>query len=822
MKRFPILCVLWAACGAFSCSDDSTTRVGPGLTNGTTTSGDKVATGGACTRSAQCVTTYCVAGTCAVRAGGVCGQGHCASGQVCQQPTLQCQPAESCPAVQACGGLCCEAAQTCVGGSCVETCGDGRARCGGAAEAGVCCGMEQGCVFNQCVALGATCTRQEECERTQYCEPTLERCVEQTNQGTCSYVPPAETFSPKLLWHWQASAVSPEFDQIMASPIVANLTDDNGDGAIDQDDIPDVIFASFNSSAYNGLGVLRVLSGDTGKEHWSSTGLAAPYHVRGTTTPAVADIDSDGLPDIVLSAYVDGDISMGSLVALSHTGEKKWEVPGASMIYGGVSIANVDGKGDPEIMAFGQLLNSKGQPICAGLPGNIHPALVDIDDDGTQEIVLGGRVWKVLDATKTDGTGCMPVESTQASPNGYNAIADLDGDGKPEFVVIAAPTIAIYEDDGTLKWEQVIPRDDARHVALFGSSCDDTSAAACLPDGSCEQGRLRCLEGRCRSRYCNPGGGPPTIADFDGDGTPDIAVAARWYYMVYTAKGEVLWAHKTTDFSSAVTGSSVFDFEGDGKAEVVYNDEQFLRVYRGAGSTQDADGDGFNDPVILVEIANTSGTLTEYPLIVDVNNDAKAEIVLMANDYSRTNATKGLLVFGDELNNWVSTRRIWNQHAYHVTNINEDATVPLVAKQNWKQPFLNNYRQNTQGATAFNAPDLAAQAAFSCQLGQIKATVTLENKGSLGVRAGAIKAAVYLSVDGAKETFIQTLTNSQPLSPGATSPELFEWTVPQGDLGKTLRWRILVDEDEAKVQSYNECDETNNTAQAEVVCKVLG
>ena len=33
------------------------------------------------------------------------------------------------------------------------------------------------------------------------------------------------------------------------------------------------------------------------------------------------------------------------------------------------------------------------------------------------------------------------------------------------------------------------------------------------------------------------------------------------------------------------TGSSVFDFEGDGSAEVLYNDECFLRVYNGRDGT---------------------------------------------------------------------------------------------------------------------------------------------------------------------------------------------------------------------------------------------
>ena len=44
----------------------------------------------------------------------------------------------------------------------------------------------------------------------------------------------------------------------------------------------------------------------------------------------------------------------------------------------------------------------------------------------------------------------------------------------------------------------------------------------------------------------------------------------------------VLWTSSTQDTSSPRTGSSVFDFNSDGKPEAVYRDECWLRVYNGA------------------------------------------------------------------------------------------------------------------------------------------------------------------------------------------------------------------------------------------------
>src|SRR5690606_30121049 len=98
-----------------------------------------------------------------------------------------------------------------------------------------------------------------------------------------------------------------------------------------------------------------------------------------------------------------------------------------------------------------------------------------------------------------------------------------------------------------------------------------------------------------------------TIADFDNDGQVESAAAGAYYFGVYdpdcagqvpaqrpggkcdrspeqqakNLPNGVLWVQDSSDWSSNMTGSSVFDFNGDGQAEVVYRDECFVRVYDG-------------------------------------------------------------------------------------------------------------------------------------------------------------------------------------------------------------------------------------------------
>ncbi len=78
------------------------------------------------------------------------------------------------------------------------------------------------------------------------------------------------------------------------------------------------------------------------------------------------------------------------------------------------------------------------------------------------------------------------------------------------------------------------------------------------------------------------------------------------------------WMYQTQDASSAVTGTSVFDFQGDLKAEVLYNDECFFRVFEGS------------DASILYERPNSHRTATEYPIVVDVDGDGNSEIVVVS------------------------------------------------------------------------------------------------------------------------------------------------------------------------------------------------
>jgi hypothetical protein len=87
--------------------------------------------------------------------------------------------------------------------------------------------------------------------------------------------------------------------------------------------------------------------------------------------------------------------------------------------------------------------------------------------------------------------------------------------------------------------------------------------------------------------------------------------------------------------------------------------------------------------------------LIEYPVVADVDNDQSADIVVVSNANGQTgNFLHTVEVLQDQDKRWIPTRRVWNQNAYHVTNVREDGTIPKTMAKSWQR--LNTFRTNAQ------------------------------------------------------------------------------------------------------------------------------
>jgi hypothetical protein len=460
--------------------------------------------------------------------------------------------------------------------------------------------------------------------------------------GPCMHAAPAATFEPVVEWSWSGDG---DATDVFVTPLVANLTDDDDNGIVDLCDKPDVVVviappAGPNLAAETPPGRIAVLAGS------GVTRTVLDPSVRPTYTPALGDIDADGAIEIVaVQPVVSPDVAPfpSRVIAMDASGEVEWvgEETFDAAWAGAVALADLDGDGDVEIVVADRVLDHTGRTLFVasevGADGNqdVIPLPVDLDGDDDLEILWGRAAYH------HDGARMFVAEAVRT---GYPHVANLNADPAPEIIVTTTEGIAVLDNAGVVRFS--------------------AGRIPGIPDGAWRR--------------------PAAIHDFDGDGVPEVAMSAGDSFVVLTidlAAGAVLeqWTASVADESGAAAGTA-FDFLGDGTAEAMYADETHLYV--------------FEDGAVVLEAARTSVTVHEYPVVADVDNDGSAEIVVVSNRGFSGDPGPAVRVFGEVGSRWVQARRIWNQHAYHVTNVLEDGTIPSPMPPSWLR--LNTFRTNAQ------------------------------------------------------------------------------------------------------------------------------
>jgi hypothetical protein len=656
------------------------------------------------------------------------------------------------------------------------------------------------------------------------------------NEG-CFFVPPPGDFAPGLDCSWNGPAAgSPyqNYNDVVMTPVVVNLTDDNADAMVTLDDIPDIAFIAYRlqeESCCNSQGVLRILSGGcnadgTMVEHvtigateiQADTGIANLW-MDNSGGLAAGDLDDDGSVDLVAT------LQNGGTIAFERDGSVKWVQqqyplrPSGDHLAGTTpSIADIDADGAVEIIQGRVVLNGVDGTLKwvgtagVGTNGFMGPVSssgnLDNDAGGTLEVLAGSTAYasdgSVLWTFDFLGNAITAAncQSSSFPCDGFTATGNFDADAEGEVVIVRAGKIYFVNHDGTPML------DPATTLPVVVD----------IPVDNCSKNE----------------GGPPTVADFDGDMVPEIGVAGSDYYIVMDLEclasplpaqcsdPGIRWKVPNADCSSRVTGSSVFDFDGDGKTEVVYNDEDFFRIFDGTTGA------------VLTEIANHSHTRLEMPIIADVDNDGNAEIVFIENASGGT--TQGIRVYADASDSWVPTRRIWNQHAYHVTNVDELGGIPAPEAANWLEPttstpagVMNNFRQNLPAFDVFAAPDLTVELTIS--EATCPATLSLIaqvcNEGALQVGAGVpvsfwdIATMTQVTCENAP------VVTGSPLGPGQCQNLTCLLADPPTD-PQSVDIRACVDNagfecDQPPAKGgNNECIEDNNRSESSGACPEIG
>ncbi|MCD7973280.1 MAG: VCBS repeat-containing protein [Candidatus Azobacteroides sp.] len=619
---------------------------------------------------------------------------------------------------------------------------------------------------------------------------------------------------PATIWDIEKKAQSNAIIHPLATPFVGDL---DGDG-LPEVVVPNYMPAGFTSYS-NGSDTILIFNHDLTLKNKFPTPLLPTYP---NMPILIADVDNDGQGEIVVcTSHNEGGEDMYRVVCYTESGVRKWtsEVPffttdqRANGVYNTDAsiapvIADMNGDGYGEILAYDKIFAAESGKLLATLPdggrarGNVGgpttfvymPVLADVDNDGMLEVVAGNTTYKVSITNREGTAGNSASILAQVNlDDGFTSVADIDGDGSPDVIVTLRSPARMYV------WDGATPN-MIGSLQTSGSSASSTVSRA-------------------------------FIGDITGNGVPDIAFTYVNGMVAYTYDRSTdtfsqLWQKPTTD-SSGCTTMSMFDFDQNGEAELIYRDETHLRII---------DKDGNN----IVEIDCHSGTHAEYPVIVDLDGDGHADILVSgANQYENRSSTTYLMHYGSITpNQWANCRQVWNQHGFNPVYIRDDMSLvrfpvnPATAfyeaqTGNVNHPYNNFLQQSTklnqEGTPLHDGPNLYFDSSRQSILemdtsDNLKITIHINNDGDASY-TGNLRISTYVydtSVNPAQEykIFVHNETvNILPLSTDP-NPTVITYTInnfslvepPQYD-----RWEIRLNwEDNIYPIDMEECRYSDN------------
>ena len=364
------------------------------------------------------------------------------------------------------------------------------------------------------------------------------------------------------------------------------------------------------------------------------------------TSIAIADLNGDGAVDLVITDPQNDQI-------YSALGNNTGTFTLTSSIFNGgapnlVLTADFNGDGHPDVLVRSGGGNDATVYLGIG-DGTFQPgvrytgpdnvtgvALADMDGDGHLDMVISGfsNDINVLHGN-ADGTFATVSSGGAAVPGAFSrllGVADFNGDGIPDLVVSSGDGVGILLGQGNLAFAPMISS-PAAPIAAFALTVfadfnldGHIDVALPVPDG------IALLLGRGDGSFnsfdtyrVNNAGSGILLGDFNGDAIPDLAtgVSPSGLQLLFgTGTGKFTVASSivpspppTVPFASGNPPFFTGDFNGDGKADVLFTNSNSIMFGNGDGT--------FSAPIDLS---------LSFPGInifgaTDVNHDGRSDII---------------------------------------------------------------------------------------------------------------------------------------------------------------------------------------------------
>lgn len=386
---------------------------------------------------------------------------------------------------------------------------------------------------------------------------------------------------------------------------------------------------------------------------WQRGGCFNNYCQTGWyASPAVADLDGDGKPEVIWGSY--------DVVALNGTsGSLKWRAANGNRVWPSIAVADLTGNGSLEVIVGrgGDLLtvySNTGATLWSANPfgkGEIRTLAVDdLEGDGQLEIIVGragSGETKQLSVYAPNGSVRAGWPARRDGEAGYGwgmynqnvAIADMNGDGLKE---IFGPTDTHYITALDRGGNQ-LPAS-----AIYGAGKPWSRVGVHVDQAADLRGYANCGSEH-RPNFANSA---PAIADLDGNGARELIVVGDvyncalgdpdgdlyhlpWIFKLDRTRwagGGFDWtvlpaakpgsAPLSQDYSviqNNVTNAVVADLDGDGKQEILYPSyDGRLHAYwldktQHGSWPYDVPGSGIR--------------FASEPAVADLDGDGKAEVI---------------------------------------------------------------------------------------------------------------------------------------------------------------------------------------------------
>ncbi|MFN0033431.1 MAG: FG-GAP-like repeat-containing protein [Saprospiraceae bacterium] len=498
----------------------------------------------------------------------------------------------------------------------------------------------------------------------------------ETQAQDCSIPFVPSQFKARLAWRSSQNNTS-----TAATPAVANLNPQ-------ADSLPEIIVSGGNG--LTNWDKLQFYRGD-GSNAANPFVLTIPggFDFYPAPTPTIGDVNGDGIPELliccadnrirVFNNYTENPtapmslwmVSTGALDAMDlRTSLADFDADGVPEVYTGSDIFKFDFS-NPANPLLTKIINGpavRGQSSFSFyVEGASNPTAVDMlteaecngdPDCGGLELVAGTKIYSI-DVDPNDGDGyeikvkrdlTAMVPPAEGYRDGYTAVADVNLDGILDIIVTGVrhtnqTGMYIWNKNGLIRW---FP------YPAIATNCGSLACIANVFDDT-ERG---------------------FVTDF-----PEILICSSGNFTCFNLHANPYWWNLPTTDDSGWTGSTVYDFNGDGISEIVYRDETDLRILYGGATPFPTGVDGqrnwFKTPCF-------SGTADEYPVVADLDNDGETEIAVTGRvtappPINANERFKGRLnVYKSDSSPWVPCRNVWNQFNYFIVNVNDNLSIPAV------------------------------------------------------------------------------------------------------------------------------------------------